>query len=533
MRLLEIDDQGGFSLAGPINKDVLEYAILSHTWGADGEEVTYEDMMNGTSEGKPGYNKIKFCVEQAYRDGLRYSWVDTCCIDKRSSAELSEAINSMFRWYQKATRCYVFLDDVPAEVYLTGDLSSFVNSKWFTRGWTLQELIAPASVSFHARDWTFIGTKANLCNIICQITRIPQLILEGKDVRRASNAKRMSWASNRQTTRAEDMAYCLLGIFDVHMPLLYGEGGNKAFIRLQEEILKKSLDQSLFAWGLRYDDPECIPLKQVGALAESPAAFRYASNVIPYHLSGVTPYSMTNKGLRLELPLLSTKGNHVYAVLRCHREGNIAHELALPLVSLGSNQYARLGSDILQRVADLALYGESDLNKVIYIDQYPRHMQGQNGVESETYYDQEYKFWIKKLPREKKYLYQLIDVHPHDFWDRDNNTFGRTDQYVRDKWKVMLLFKTRDTVPPRAFVVTVGFDRSFDRRDLISWCAAQKLSPLESLSDTLTNLKPAPAVATTSHEIPYGDLGNLRLRVKVFRERLIGENVHTIDINFI
>lgn len=235
-----------------------DYAILSHTW--EQEEVTYEDMRGPNAKKKAGYIKIQRCCQQAARDGYRWVWIDTCCIDKSSSAELSEAINSMYVWYKNAKTCYAYLADMdPVLAHSHPKLTawqtatfpgSFKSSRWFTRGWTLQELIAPAEVEFYAKDWSRCGTKANLHFALSEITGIDEATLTGKrDLREVSVAKRMSWASKRVTTRTEDIAYCLIGIFGVNLPLLYGEG-DRAFVRLQEEIMRSSDDQSLFAWGL-------------------------------------------------------------------------------------------------------------------------------------------------------------------------------------------------------------------------------------------------------------------------------------------
>jgi hypothetical protein len=178
-------------------------------------------------------------------------WIDSCCIDKTSSAELSEAINSMFRWYQNAQVCYAYLSDVPAIEDLDHYRkdSEFRRSKWFTRGWTLQELLAPEIVVFYNHDWVEIGTKALMSGVIRSITNIDRGFLMGEsEIKPACVAQKMSWASRRKTTRLEDTAYCLMGLFDVNMPLLYGEG-EKAFYRLQLEIIKNSSDESIFAWG--------------------------------------------------------------------------------------------------------------------------------------------------------------------------------------------------------------------------------------------------------------------------------------------
>ncbi|GKT47881.1 vegetative incompatibility protein HET-E-1 [Colletotrichum spaethianum] len=241
MRLLHRKDDGGFCLVQCPENQTPHYAILSHTWIGDDGEVTFEDMMDGNAHLKAAsYNKILFCVEQAAKDGLEYSWVDTCCINKSSSAELQEAITTMFAWYRKASRCYVYLSDVSTT---QGPLweSTFRNSRWFTRGWTLQELIAPTSVEFFSVRGTRLGDKKSLETLIHEITGISHQALRGADMSDFSVTERLSWAENRQTQRKEDKAYSLLGIFGVFMPLIYGEGSN-AFIRLQEEIEKKHAD---------------------------------------------------------------------------------------------------------------------------------------------------------------------------------------------------------------------------------------------------------------------------------------------------
>jgi hypothetical protein len=196
-----------------------KYAILSHRW--EGEEVSFRDMQNGKGPGMRSFAKIKGCCTQAAADGWKYVWIDSCCIDKSSSAELSEAINSMFKWYETAEVCYVYLSDVPAnnEDPQLQD-SAFRLSKWFTRGWTLQELLAPSVVIFFNCDWIDIGTKWSLYNTITSITKIEPLV----GFKTACIAQKMSWVSQRETTRVEDMAYCMMGLFGVNMPPLYGEG---------------------------------------------------------------------------------------------------------------------------------------------------------------------------------------------------------------------------------------------------------------------------------------------------------------------
>jgi Heterokaryon incompatibility protein (HET) len=247
-RLLKRDNIGEFSLTKDVlaSDNITRYAILSHTWGVDTEEVSFKDMMDGTGKRKRGYDKIRFCGEQARRDGLQYFWVDTCCIDKSNSTELQEAINSMFRWYRNAAKCYVYLADVSKSAFDTdGELSQywesyFQKSRWFARGWTLQDLIAPALVEFFSREGEYLGDKRSLERHIVEATGIPVEALRGSPLSNFSISERMSWVEDRGTTREEDKVYSLLGIFDVHMPLIYGEGKQKAFKRLREEIDRAS-----------------------------------------------------------------------------------------------------------------------------------------------------------------------------------------------------------------------------------------------------------------------------------------------------
>jgi len=240
MRLLERNSTGEFSLQDFADDDVPRYAILSHTWGAETEEVSFKDLMEGTGKGKLGYDKIRFCAEQASRDGLQYFWVDSCCIDKSNNNELTTAINSMFRWYHDATRCYVYLSDVSTVDRDQKWEPAFRASRWFTRGWTLQELLAPSSVEFFSRECKRLGDKQSLERLVHEITKIPLQALQGVDPSCFGVDERFSWAKNRETTRKEDQVYSLLGIFNVFMPLIYGEGREHALIRLKKQIEEHS-----------------------------------------------------------------------------------------------------------------------------------------------------------------------------------------------------------------------------------------------------------------------------------------------------
>lgn len=293
MRLLKT---GSITLQEYYGHQIPPYAILSHTW--EQEEVSFEDIQSQDCAHLAGYEKIIRCCELAASEGWEHVWIDTCCIDKRSSAGLSEAINSMFRWYREAQVCYTYLADV---VSISRD--DFYFSRWFTRGWTLQELLAPGIVIFVNACWEVLDTKRSLRRELSSITGIsPEHLF---NLLSASVATKMSWAAHRETTRMEDIAYCLLGLFDVNMPLLYGEG-DKAFMRLQHEIVKVSDDESIFAW--------CDSgLARSGLLARSPAAFATSGGIIPVKFSEFDRnglYTVTNRGLAFEqMALLYTSGH--------------------------------------------------------------------------------------------------------------------------------------------------------------------------------------------------------------------------------
>lgn len=300
--------------------DLPHYAILSHRW--EQEEVTFQDLTSGKGKAMTGWKKIVGCCGLAMDDNLEWAWIDSCCIDKTSSAELSEAINSMFRWYRDAEICYAYLSDVSGPLTNSENMDAFRFSKWFTRGWTLQELLAPDELTFFDKNWLEIGTKEGLRENISKVTGIEHLF----NFEDASVAQKMSWASRRETTRLEDQAYCLLGIFGVNMPPLYGEGPS-AFLRLQLEIMRISNDETIFAWE---DDS----VTSSGLLAASPSAFRYSYDIVALvslrtQVAQRPPYSMTNKGLEISVQFREhtaawgSTGHYWAAPLNCAREGTI------------------------------------------------------------------------------------------------------------------------------------------------------------------------------------------------------------------
>ncbi|KAK5112295.1 hypothetical protein LTR85_011567 [Meristemomyces frigidus] len=328
------------------------YAILSHTWGQQKEEVLYRDVRNGVAQQKSGCAKIDGTCKQADQDSLELIWVDTACIDKESSSELDEAINSMYAWYQGAAVCYVLLSDVPGgftfsvnsqldgeqdesnRVQITESLRA---SRWFTRGWTLQELLAPTKVEFFARDWSFLGTLSDLLPFIAEITGIPTPVLaKEKPLAECSTAQKLSWASARETTRPEDAAYCLFGMLDVQMPLLYGETMQKAFLRLQAASLTKPRDLSILAWD-QVDDE-----RRTHLLASSPRDFRGCGAVaLERRVSQPAEYWATNLGLKgtlsvLDLADLEGQSGRVLVSLECHYEDAPEETLGLHVVADGS-----------------------------------------------------------------------------------------------------------------------------------------------------------------------------------------------------
>ncbi|KAL5371150.1 hypothetical protein PMIN06_012957 [Paraphaeosphaeria minitans] len=262
MHLLRRRSENNYSLTRFIDRAIPPYAVLSHRWGQVNEEVTLEDIIHGTGRDKAGYRKIQLCAEQAVQDGLEYFWVDTCCIDKENYAELSQAINSMFRWYRDAARCYVYLSDVykaPPNNECGTDPSTwdleFRKSEWFSRGWTLQELLAPSMVEFFSQHWEKIGDKTSLKRQIHEITGIPISALQGERLSSFSDYERFSWMERRQTKKAVDRAYALLGVFDVDMMLNYDEGVESALRRLQEEVDKRKRCLQNCLQDLRPTDP--------------------------------------------------------------------------------------------------------------------------------------------------------------------------------------------------------------------------------------------------------------------------------------
>ena len=337
------------------------YAILSHLWSPNGEQ-TFRDVE--VLRGFCGASrKIRACCTFARRQGYSWVWIDSCCINKESSAELSEAINSMYPWYADAHVCYAYLDDVSDDEDPRAPGSGFRRSRWFTRGWTLQELIAPMALVFLSREWRVVGTKSGLADVIEEVTGVESdVLMHRRPLEQISVARRMSWAAHRRTTRLEDAAYCMMGLFNVNMPTIYGEG-RFAFVRLQEEILKHIPDQSIFAWGRAVDSFPSTPRTAVPLAVEDNSHVLFAlfprefadaggvSTVSPASLQRrigipitVPDFRITSHGIRANLPLVPLRTHpsgvtHI-AILACQdSRGHLLALLLRPRIDGTSEQF--------------------------------------------------------------------------------------------------------------------------------------------------------------------------------------------------
>lgn len=414
---------------------------------------------------RKGYDKISATCQLARRQGLKYVWVDTCCIDKSSSAEITESINSMFQWYKDAAVCYVYLEDLePNSV----SEEALAQCRWFTRGWTLQELIAPENVEFYDVAWGFKGTRVDFVDAISVITKIPkEVLLSEISISMYSVAQRMSWAAQRRTTRIEDSSYCLFGIFDVNLPLIYGEGA-KAFLRLQEQIIKRSNDLTILAW--QEDSP-----RTSGLFASSPEGFACSSSIIP--LSQESPeFSITNKGLLLSevrLKPISTKSNSSQRTDRYLLELGRSQ---MNFSAYGGISLRKIGPKLLYRdwnrplvgfgITDFELFGRGvdESGCYIVIDPVPSSIEK---VSSTMRHD------ALHVPLDD--VFTLTDAVPEDLWDISDRVFLRPKSVAWARYDMVLSMMIRGRIAGRTFdfvilcdyrVATIGpMCRVFKRGD--------------------------------------------------------------------
>ncbi|KAJ4364901.1 hypothetical protein N0V95_000547 [Ascochyta clinopodiicola] len=489
------------------DNDIPEYAILSHTWGAD--EVSYQELVwinrikafsasydtpsssvaslssqddqsslmlaametmlrtstsfatnvSGVKEDdllkRRGYAKIVNAAREAKSLGSKYIWIDTCCIDKSSSAELQEAINSMYRWYRDAEVCIVYLEDVwppkvkSGEYRTASDVAkhAFETSRWTKRGWTLQELLAPAVCRFHFRDWQLLGEKVEFLQELSQATGIPIYVLEERrSVSEVSVAERMSWAAHRLTTRVEDLAYCLLGLFDIQMPLLYGEG-NKAFVRLQEEILKTTDDYSLFAWRAL----DCAPSTYRGLLARSPLEFRDCQSFEREDSISMFPVNPTPIGLHIQLEFLSHPHDRTRVLALVRASNSLNQRLAISLKCLdGLAQYARVDAGVLTPIDD---WPTGQL-QTVYVRQNPSIPPDFTTPEFSCFYVRRH-YANQAIPPVR-----IISAFPRELWDGDAHEL-RIPMSAPKAFGVLLLrVQSHTYAQSLSFPVAFGFDRA-------------------------------------------------------------------------
>ncbi|KAJ9608201.1 hypothetical protein H2200_007189 [Cladophialophora chaetospira] len=454
------------------------YAILSHTWGKDSEEVSFQDVANGrldTPETRPG--KLGGCCAQAKNDGYKYVWIDTCCIDKMNSVELQEAINSMFRWYQQAHICYAFLADVHAGDDPHDPQSKFSSSLWFRRAWTLQELLAPHSVRFYGSDWRHLGTKGDLCEVIEKITEIPtQFLLGIAELRHASVAQRMSWAARRGAKRKEDIAYCLLGIFDVTMPMIYGEG-DRAFRRLQEQILKDINDDSILAWGLELrksaSDSSSMSTAK-GVLAAAPSDFAECGQIASRGPLTGHAVDIYGGNLRLQLCLVNPSAGQTIGLLTCGPEDDPESVVGIPLDSTSkepSGEYMRKNgrrallisrppTGVVSQPVQLRIDGE---NRPPTVQSQACWFRFQNSISS----------------------LKLIEVEPSSRWHRERALFEVNELVDNDMQRTLTRFRHEDD-ESRDFMVIIEID--VQHSELQARCHVMTASRKTSLQDVAGKL---------------------------------------------
>jgi len=291
--------QGQVSMVFNDPSRLVKYAILSHRW-MEGKEITYEMMKSGRQLTRsPGYKKLRKFCEKAGAYGVEFAWSDTCCIDKNSSTEIDESIRSMFRWYRNSYICIIHLAQSDTIQSMTGD-------EWMKRGWTLQELLAPRRIKLFNKQWMPMTGDRNdkspedteVMVALGNATGIHPEYLREFDPGPFKVDERMTWAAERKTTRVEDVAYSLMGIFNVSMQIAYGEGGDRAFCRLIEAIMQAG-DPSVLNWVGDAASHHCS-----SAIPRSPEGFVGRRLELPQRLEWRLEMTMTNLGLRVPLVIL-------------------------------------------------------------------------------------------------------------------------------------------------------------------------------------------------------------------------------------
>ncbi|KAI1132766.1 heterokaryon incompatibility protein-domain-containing protein [Nemania abortiva] len=406
-----------------------------------------------------------------------YVWVDTCCIDKSSSAELTEAINSMYDWYAGSRKCFVYLGDFDlSKCNNSTPQADFLSSRWFSRGWTLQELIAPSAVEFYDLSWKQYGSKATLCKDIAYATGIDERVLRYAGagfqdlLAPFTVCQKMSWASNRETRRPEDIAYCLLGIFRVNMPLIYGEG-SKAFIRLQQEIIKSTNDLTIFAW--RYQTSGWL-LDQVGILAESPKCFSGSKDIVLSQDLVYNPdFSITNKGLRITVALQrDSPYKDPIMSLNCHYRDKPHEHLGIFLKVVEKDFYSRVSP----RVITCAGRGPLSPSASIFLNLGAKTWKSQYGNKVGVAYKGR-NFNVKyAYPHGVKNPFHVLSSYPENRWD-EGFGFCARDTLIFVGINIYEVYWQDEVLK---FVLACGFEARarpwacIDVEESELWCAAAR-----------------------------------------------------------
>lgn len=467
------------------------YAVLSHVH--EGDELSILDIasLHGYWESSAGgstlpvskqksFEKIRRAARTARQHGHRYIWIDTCCIDHSNPADVYEAINESFSWFQEAAACYTYLADVEPtdrdDPY--AEKSSFRYSRWFKRAWTLPELLAPEKMEFYAQDWSHIGSKTNdkFLKLLSKASGIPADVLTGeRDLDDVSISTRMQWAARRQASRTEDVGYSLLGIFGVHMNINYGEGNN-AFVRLQQEILPKTHDHSLFAWFLD-DEPAQIhgqsgEIKMFGLLADSPVRFAKTGNLKPltHPTIAENPWGMTGKGLRAGF-IIRPCTEFGYATdvfqarLNCEPMDLSTSPPLIFLKRLWGDQFARIFADKRSIGTARSASAHDGVFETIFVKQQPTQAVRHIRI---TMADQ---LPATGIADRTPIAWEVIAAYPEEYWDK--KVALKTPGFQTGLIGVM---RVNVKIPRDSYMVDVAVGMIHDQRSCRSWCQQFKVA---------------------------------------------------------
>ncbi|KAJ3567345.1 hypothetical protein NPX13_g6800 [Xylaria arbuscula] len=508
MRLLNAET---FETEDFFDGQIPPYTILSHTWGHEKDEIIFHDIKTGRiKDAATRPAKLMGCCERTRKDGYKYTWIDTCCIDKTSAVELGEAINSMFRWYTNASICYAYLLDVPPSGTVDDTNFAMSSSRWFTRGWTLQELLAPKELRFFCSTWSSLGTKSDLATTIEQITSISRPFLLGAvPLSQARVAQRMAWASKRVTKRKEDMAYCLLGIFNVTMPMIYGEG-EQSFFRLQQAIIAHTDDDSILAWGFKLGNVASVDVSKdriSGIFASKPADFAHCAHVVSPQGSRA---SLEISGGRL--PLHTTSRGKTYCLLNCRLESSPG------LRTLGVPLTLNSGGDFIKEY--FRPQGRAPISFPTTIKSRTEQIEILMGHRRNA----------EMVPNRQNWFYiddssqiglNLIEVHPRQRWQKNQSiitTDDPNDDGISGIQQTLVRLRSNKH-STSDFIMLLEFDahKSIDGEARCYAMICSKDTTLESLSQALYHIRPKMDGKQDANN------GILNLRVFVNREGVEGQ----------